>query len=255
MSRTAEQALAWAHTNPTRDGGTWSQWCQSFIVRALNLTAAGDAHIACRASTIISTQAQTAPPGALHWWLHTTRASGHVGISLGNHQILMTDAPAPDQWAGHNTVGITTEDRYRAKGTAYRYIGWSQDMAGQPLTLTTTPPETPPTTPPQNSPGLPYTTTTEDGQPGPIFWQRFQLWASKWGYTGPIDGDPGPHTWTAIQNALREEGYTGPTDGDPGPNTWRALQRVAAKNGYTGPIDGDPGPNTWRGLARFLNTL
>lgn len=135
MSRTAEEALTWARANPTRDGGTWSQWCQSFIVRALGLRAAGNANQALAASTIASTDQHAAPVGALHWWLHGTRASGHVGISFGGEQVLMTDAPVADQWPGHRTVGMTTVTRYDAKKTGYLYQGWSLDMARQPLQI------------------------------------------------------------------------------------------------------------------------
>lgn len=249
MTRNAIQALEWAKSNPKRDGGTWSQWCQSFIVRALDLDAAGDANVACKASTIVSTDPAAAPAGALHWWLTPSGKSGHVGISLGGAEVLMTDAPAADQWAGHNTVGVTTVARYNAKGTDYKYVGWSRDMAGQALII-----EAPAPRPPATG-ALPTTSTAEDGEPGPIFWSRLQLWARRMGYTGPIDGDPGKNTWAAVQLALRGFGYTGPADGVPGPNTYKALQRLAAQHGYTGPIDGELGPNSFRGIARFLNTI
>ncbi|MCD5345047.1 peptidoglycan-binding domain-containing protein [Agromyces sp. S2-1-8] len=246
--RTATEALDWAEAHPNRDGKTWSQWCQSFIVRALDLDAAGDANVACKASTIAGTNPADAPAGALHWWLNDGETSGHVGISLGGAEVLMTDAPTADQWAGHNTVGVTTVARYNAKQNGYKYVGWSRDMAGQQLKLTAAPKPLP-------AGKLPKTTTEQDGAPGLVFWARFQLWAARQGYVGPRDGKPGPNTWKAAQLALRQFGYTGPADGKPGVNTYKALQRLAARYGYAGPIDGVPGPNTWRGVARFLNTL
>lgn len=249
MTRNAEQALAWAKDHPTRDGRTWSQWCQSFIVRALDLNAAGDANVACKASKIAGTDPTAAPVGALHWWLTPEGDSGHVGISLGRGEVLMTDAPPADQWPGHNTVGVTTVARYNAKGTRYRYVGWSRDMAGQALVITSAPASKP------DGGAVPRTSTAEDGKPGPIFWTRMQLWARRTGYTGPLDGKPAKNTWAAIQLALRAFGYTGPTDGVPGPNTYKALQRLAARHGYTGPADGVLGPNSYRGIARFLNTI
>ncbi|WP_459711265.1 GH25 family lysozyme [Actinophytocola sp. KF-1] len=107
---------------------------------------------------------------------------------------------------------------------------------------------------PGEPPGLPKTTTEQDGVPGPVFWQRAQHWLSMaWGYTGPIDGVPGTYTYMALQRAMREYGYTGPVDGVPGVNTWSAVQRLGRQWGYTGPVDGVMGPHSWRAFARFLN--
>ncbi|MET7640199.1 peptidoglycan DD-metalloendopeptidase family protein [Streptomyces sp. NPDC005438] len=101
---------------------------------------------------------------------------------------------------------------------------------------------------------LPKTSTEQDGEPGPVMWQRAQKWLSvESGYTGPIDGDPGKATYSALQTNMRGYGYTGPIDGVPGTATWSAVQRLAAKHGYGGPIDGEMGPESWKGFARFLN--
>ncbi|WP_306747830.1 GH25 family lysozyme [Saccharothrix yanglingensis] len=108
--------------------------------------------------------------------------------------------------------------------------------------------------PPDEPPGLPKTSTEQDGVPGAVFWQRAQNWLTEeGGYTGPVDGVPGVNTYAALQRALRAHGYTGPVDGVPGVNTYKAWQRLASGWDYTGPVDGVMGPNSWRGVARFLN--
>lgn len=105
-----------------------------------------------------------------------------------------------------------------------------------------------------NSDVLPKTATEQDGEPGPIFWKRTQVWVTKEStYTGPIDGEPGPNTYAALQRKLTIHGYDGAIDGIPGPKTYKAWQRVAAKYGYDGPIDGEMGPNSYRGAAKHLN--
>lgn len=56
---------------------------------------------------------------------------------------------------------------------------------------------------PAPAPGpVPRSATEEDGQPGPVFWTRFQMWAAQNGYGGPIDGEPGPNTWRGIARFL-----------------------------------------------------
>ncbi|MFB9312107.1 M23 family metallopeptidase [Nocardioides plantarum] len=103
--------------------------------------------------------------------------------------------------------------------------------------------------------GLAKTTTSETGEPGPVFWSRVQnAMRIEEGYDGPIDGVPGTNTYAALQRYLAaHHGYTGPADGDLGTNSYVALQRLAAAHGYTGPVDGAMGPNSWRGVARWVN--
>ncbi|QTX04106.1 hypothetical protein [Agromyces archimandritae] len=260
MSRNAQQALAWAEAHPTRDGGTWSQWCQSLIVRALDLGAAGDAHQACTASKIVSTDPAAAPAGALHWWLNGAGTSGHVALEVGGGEVLMTDAPTGDQWPGHNTVGVTTVARYNAKGNGYRYVGWSRDMAGQALTITTA------------APAAPKPAT---GSIGPVIRS-----GSDWAYRRPAgelakrvaraliarkrlpaaypnDGDPREAFDTAVQKTLSHSGsFIGRLDGKIERGGCYGIQDYAARFGdYTkrgGIQDGKPEALSWECFALGL---
>ena len=102
---------------------------------------------------------------------------------------------------------------------------------------------------------LPKTTTSENGEPGEVFWSRIQKAMSiEEGYTGPINGVPGTNTYAALQRHLtHHHGYTGPIDGELGTNSYAALQRLAADHGYTGPVNGVMGVNSWKGVARWVN--
>ncbi|MFC5789115.1 hypothetical protein EDM22_00400 [Agromyces tardus] len=107
--------------------------------------------------------------------------------------------------------------------------------------------------------GIPRTSTEDDGVPGLNYWKRYQVVASRFGYTGPIDGDPGRNThrgFARFLNALDLPGQAKTNtdiDGIPGRVFNERLQLLAQKNGYAGPIDGRPGAETFKGVARYLN--
>lgn len=116
--------------------------------------------------------------------------------------------------------------------------------------------DVPVTKPASGSVRVPKTGAALTGVRGKAFYQRLQMFAARFGYSGPIDGVLGTQSWAGIQRGLPAYGYSGPADGTPGVNTYKALQRLAAKKGgYLGPIDGKPGLNTWRAVAKYLNTL
>jgi len=107
--------------------------------------------------------------------------------------------------------------------------------------------------------GIPRSTTEDDGIPGPNYWKRYQVVASRFGYTGPIDGDPGQKTHQGFARFLNALDFPGQPktntdlDGIPGRLFNERLQLLARKNGYSGPIDGQPGVETLKGVARYLN--
>jgi len=112
---------------------------------------------------------------------------------------------------------------------------------------------------PVGVPEIPRTSTEDDGIPGVNYWKRYQVVASRFGYTGPIDGDPGTNTHRGFARFLNALDFPGQPktnadiDGIPGTLFNERLQRLAQKNGYTGPIDGQPGRETFKGVARYLN--
>jgi hypothetical protein len=222
MARSVAQAEAWGRANPTRDNGSWKNWCASLMFRAGDFSWSADTATEARqASTIVSFDASQAPAGAFHWWDIAGITAGHVGLDLdgGGSRVMMATDKVDQLWG--QAIGTSSVAGYGSRASA-TYRGWSRDYVRQLLASNTA-------------------ATSSSG----VILQHL---AKRHGYTGPIDGIPGNKTWTALQTALRAHGYTGPIDGKPGPNTYRALQAMARQGGYTGPIDGVPGALTYAAL-------
>ena len=209
-------------------------------------------------SKIISTNYQTAPNGAFHWW--DIGSDGHVAMAYNsNGWAMMASCHVTESWG--DCIGVTPVSTYTST-TGAKYLGWSYDYDGaeiadvhsQPAPQPTpNPPPTP--TPPSGACPAPYSTTQEDGIPGTNYYKRQQCYAAMYGYTGPIDGVLGTQSWAGTQTGLRNYGYTGPIDGIPGTYTYMAMQRLASHYGYKGPIDGVLGTESYKGLATYFNTL
>ncbi|XXF75368.1 hypothetical protein P2318_20105 [Myxococcaceae bacterium GXIMD 01537] len=244
-----DRARAYAAANPTRDGGTWDQWCGSLMWRFGQLpesSARESAILAYRASSIVSTNPATALTGAFHWW--DIGAYGHVGADLngGGRTVFMATRNLSESWG--NAIGVNSVSGYSSM-TGARYLGWSMDYAGGRIAGGGQPPV-------DGGSGstIPKTTTEYDGIPGPIYYQRIQTVGRRdFGYTGPIDGITGPNTEKVrVKITARELNSRGgprtsaQEDGIPGSIYWTRVQTVGRSFGYTGPIDGIPGPNTYK---------
>lgn len=246
-TNTYAQAINYGQTHPNRDGGSWSGWCASLMWRAGNLpesSACPSAIDAYYRSKIISSNYMNAPNGAFHWW--DIGSDGHVAMAMPGGWSMMASCHVEVSWG--DCIGSTPVGDYTAT-TGARYLGWSYDYAGAEIADVHNPQPGPLPS------GIPQSNTVNTGVPDSAYYQRQQLYAAMYGYTGPIDGVLGPNSWAGTQRGLRNWGYTGPDDGDPGTYTYMAMQRLAAAYGYTGPIDGELGPNSYKGLTRYFNTL
>jgi hypothetical protein len=240
---TIQQAWDYAVSHPTRDGGSWANWCGSLVFRAGGFEKASNrsadtASLAYEQTVAIDGPANpnssTAPRGAIHWW---TGGDGHVAIDLdgGGSRLLMASVSAIPLTSAHQALGTLSVAAYRAAHPDLTYRGWTPSYIGQRLADYGTGGTPPPAPPTSASNGL-----------------ILQKVAKAGGYTGPLDGAPGANTWKGVQQAVKGYGYTGPIDGAPGTNTYMAFQRLAAKGGYTGPIDGGLGANSWKGMQTVL---
>lgn len=242
------QAVNYGETHPTRDGESWSGWCASLMWRAGNLpesSACPSAIDAYHRSTIISKDITSAPSGSFHWWDIGT--DGHVAMATTNGWAMMASCHVEVSWG--DCIGVASVSDY-SKMTGAIYLGWSYDYADAEISdVHSNQPPTP------NPSGVPLTSTSSTGVPDTNYYKRQQVYAAKFGYTGPIDGVLGENSWAGTQRGLVSYGYTGPDDGVPGTNTYKAMQRLASQWGYTGPVDGDLGPNSYKGLATYFNTL
>ncbi|NVJ23869.1 MULTISPECIES: hypothetical protein [Myxococcus] len=246
------RARAYASAHPTRDGGTWDQWCASLMWRFGGFpesSARPSAIEAYHASTRQPYSAAQAPAGAFHWW--DIGSFGHVGLDLngGGTTVFMATRKLSQSWG--NAIGINSVSGYSSASGA-RYLGWSLDYAGSvisdhgPL-------------PGGGGGGIPRTSTEDDGVPGPIYYKRIQTVGQRdFGYTGPIDGVTGPVTEKIrVRITARELNRRGgprtsaQDDGIPGAIYWQRVQTVGREFGYTGPIDGIPGPNTYKAEHRI----
>ena len=196
--------------------------------------------IAYHRSTIVSLNFLSAPNGAFHFW--DIGEYGHVAMAMPNGNALMASCHVQDSWG--DCIGSAGVKYYTAR-TGAQYLGWSCDYAGAEIADVKCP-----------SPGgVPPSSTANTGTPDAAYYKRQQLFARRFGYTGPVDGSLGPQSWAGTQRGLRAWGYTGPDDGSPGPQTYMAMQRLAAAYGYKGVVDGVLGPNSYRSLATYFNTL
>jgi len=244
-TNTYAQAVYYGQTHPTRDGGSWSGWCASLMWRAGNLpesSACPTAIDAYHKSTIISSNSNSAPSGAFHWW--DIGSDGHVAMATDQGWAMMASCHVTVSWG--DCIGITPVSTYTST-TGAKYLGWSYDYDKSEISDVHD-------TPPSPS-SVPRSATQDTGVPDTNYYKRQQIYASMYGYTGPIDGVLGTNSWAGTQRGLVNYGYTGPDDGIPGTNTYKAMQRLASYYGYTGPIDGELGPNSYKGLATYFNTL
>ncbi len=247
-TNTYAEAVYYGQTHPTRDGESWNGWCASLMWRSGNLpeSSACPSAIECYyRSSIVSYDVYSAPSGAYHWW--DIGSDGHVAMATTNGWAMMASCHVTESWG--DCIGVTSVDGYTATVGA-RYLGWSYDYSGAEIADVH---DNPGPTPDPNN--IPQSSTASTGVPDSYYYMRQQVYASHYGYTGPIDGVLGENSWAGTQRGLRDYGYTGPDDGEPGTNTYMAMQRLASNWGYTGPIDGELGPNSYRGLANYFNTL
>jgi hypothetical protein len=121
-------------------------------------------------SAIISTNANTAPSGALHYWSIGT--AGHVAMATTQGKAMMASCHVTESWG--NCIGESTVSGYSAASGA-KYLGWAYDYAKAEISDVRKP--TPPGPTPTPS-GLPRTTTEENGVPGTNYYARQQFWVS-----------------------------------------------------------------------------
>ena len=253
-TNTYAEAIEYGKAHHTRDGDSWSGFCASLMWRAGGLpesSACESAKIAYERSKVVSKDINAAPAGAFHFW--DIGADGHVAMAMPNGWAMMASCHITESWG--DCIGATPVADYTST-TGARYLGWAYDYAGAEIADVHS--KNPPAPPgPGPSPGgpPPQSQTPSTGVPDNAYYKRQQLWAARFGYTGPVDGVLGEMSWAGTQRGLRQYGYDGPDDGVPGVNTYKAMQRLAAHHGYTGVIDGALGPNSYRGLAVFFNSL
>eukprot|EP01032_Pedospumella_encystans_P030563 gene30563-34497_t len=192
-TNTYAQATQYGRTHPTRDGGSWSGWCASLMWRAGNLpesSACPSAIDAYHKSTIISRDVNSAPSGAFHWW--DIGSDGHVAMATDNGWAMMASCHVTESWG--NCIGVTPVSTYTAT-TGAKYLGWSYDYDKAEIADVRRP------VPP--SPGVPRTATEDNGVPDTNYYKRQQIYASHYGYTGPIDGVLGTQSWAGTQRGLQ----------------------------------------------------
>jgi len=120
MPRTIDGVEAFARdpANKTRDGKSWSGWCESFVWRSGGFTGSfGSALLAGNASGTLDPNWQSAQRGELHYW-SGVGGNGHVAWELGGGLLLMASASVTDFWGvDMGTVPFRT---YALKGIPYR---------------------------------------------------------------------------------------------------------------------------------------
>jgi len=144
MTNTIEQVIAYAHAHPTRDGGTWHNWCESFVWRAGGFNGSfGSAQLAGNASGPLNPNWAAAPAGAIHYW--SGAGDGHVGFSLGGGLCLMASNGVTTSWG--TAIGTATIPEYNARKTAMSYRGWTMRHGVETLAPSAAAPaaSTPPT--------------------------------------------------------------------------------------------------------------
>lgn len=121
MPNTIEQVIAYARSHPTRDGGTWHNWCESFVWRAGGFGVFfGSATLAGDASGYLNPRAAAAPRGAIHFW---GGGPGHVGFELGGGLVLMASNGVTHLWG--TALGTATIAEYARNKPNMIYRGWT----------------------------------------------------------------------------------------------------------------------------------
>lgn len=221
----------------------WDQRCQQaqyYAEWAARGTEAGifgypTARAAYLASSIVSMDPASAPPGSFSYW--DVGSAGHVVTNIGNGYCLHTsNLGATIVDFGHNLRIIRLADY------PHTYLGWSYgNGANAQIAMSAWSPS-------GGGAGWAFNPPVASVQ------QRIQAALARRGrYAGPIDGVWGVESIKGIQRTCANVGYTGPIDGVPGANTCHYVQVYAARfGGYTGPIDSVLGPHSWEGFAEGL---
>jgi GH25 family lysozyme M1 (1,4-beta-N-acetylmuramidase) len=229
----------------------WDQKCQALMWQLCAKfgtapTVYTSANSARTASTIVSTNAAAAPPGAFHYW--TIGEFGHVGISLGNGYALMGTTKITDKWA--TNVGVNSVSGYTAS-TGAVYKGWSSTNGRNDVVID----------------GV-YGTAPASVGGGTVDYAfglnsaaqlASQKALNKLGlYSGVQDGVFGGLSVRALQQHLKNTGLLPAAyvvDGVPGKVYGSAVQELAKRHGYSGPIDGAPGAATSAGIIAWAATV
>lgn len=133
MARTVVQAEAWGRANPTRDGGSWKNWCASLMFRAGDFGWSADTATEARqTSAIRSSDASLAPAGSFHWWDIRGIADGHVALDLdgAGRRVMMATDKLDVIWG--SAIGTASVASYGNRSASV-YRGWSDDFSGQSL--------------------------------------------------------------------------------------------------------------------------
>lgn len=138
MTRTLEQAVAWARANPkyTVKSGvnkgqktSWSGLCEAFMNNACGFEQSFDnALLAGNASGPLRKDWAAAPPGACHYWAGVG-GDGHVALSLGGGQMLMASSRVSNFGTALGTIHFSNYG-------LPLYRGWSMRHGRETLAVT-----------------------------------------------------------------------------------------------------------------------
>ncbi|TFD47564.1 hypothetical protein E3T46_17360 [Cryobacterium sp. Hh11] len=135
MTNTIEQVIAYARAHPTRGGGTWHNWCESFVYRAGGFSQSfSTATLAGNAAGWLNPSPLSAPRGAIHYW---GNGPGHVAFELGGGLMLMASDGATSLWG--TALGTATLAEYSKRKPSMRYRGWSLRHGTQTLAASAAP--------------------------------------------------------------------------------------------------------------------
>lgn len=124
MPNTIEGVYAFALANPTHDGGTWHNWCESFVHRAGGFSQSfSTATLAGDASGYLNPDWRSAPRGALHYY---GNGPGHIGFEGGGDSMLCaSDGVTHLLTRQHLALGTVSHEDYARAKPSMRYRGWS----------------------------------------------------------------------------------------------------------------------------------
>lgn len=129
----------------THDGGSWHNWCASFVCRFVTGVDSAGGGLGDSADTaydallssgpIISLAHQDAPAGTIGWYKSSgSKRPGHVAVSLGADVWAMASDAAGNGWG--EASGPISWQSYRAKKPTMIWLGWTFDYVGQHLSDT-----------------------------------------------------------------------------------------------------------------------
>lgn len=127
------------------NGGSWHNWCGSWVCRFVTGVTASGAGVGDSADTaydallasgpIISLDHEAAPAGAIGWYKSTgTPRPGHVAVALGADIWGMASDATGGNWGDDS--GTITWNAYHAKKPTMIWLGWTFDYVGQFLSDT-----------------------------------------------------------------------------------------------------------------------